>query len=56
MFHTVFERDPMDSKEGRRYRYMVLEKGGSQGEMKTVSDFLSQEPKTEALFKELGLG
>ncbi|KAI4144678.1 MAG: hypothetical protein LQ340_006559, partial [Diploschistes diacapsis] len=28
MFYSVFARDPMDGKEGRRYRRTVLEKGG----------------------------
>lgn len=55
MFGTAFERDPMDKEEGRRYRYGVLEKGGAQDEMKTVSDFLGREPKTEAFYKQLGL-
>jgi metallopeptidase MepB len=45
----------MNPKEGLRYRYAILEKGGSQDEMKTVSDFLGREPKTEAFYKELGL-
>ena len=45
----------MDSQEGRRYRYDVLEKGGSQDEMKTVVDFLGREPKTDAFYEELGL-
>ncbi|MCJ1383232.1 hypothetical protein MMC17_006870 [Xylographa soralifera] len=55
IFYTVFKPDPMDSKAGRRYRYAVLEKGGSQDEMKTVVDFLGRDPKTDAFYKELGL-
>jgi metallopeptidase MepB len=55
MFYTVFKLDPMNPKEGRRYRHIVLEKGGSQDEMKTLTEFLGREPKTEAFFKELGL-
>jgi metallopeptidase MepB len=55
MFHTFFKADPMNSKEGLRYRYTVLEKGGSQDEMKTLTDFLGREPKTEAFYQELGL-
>ena len=34
---------------------MVLEKGGSQDEMKTLEDFLGRAPSTEAFYKELGL-
>jgi metallopeptidase MepB len=45
----------MDGKEGRRYRYEVLEKGGSQDEMKTVVDFLGRKPETGAFYKRLGL-
>jgi metallopeptidase MepB len=55
MFYTVFKADPMNSEEGRRYRYTVLEKGGSQDEMKTLAEFLGREPKREAFYKELGL-
>ena len=45
----------MNAKEGRRYRHTVLERGGSQDEMKTLVDFLGREPNTEAFYKELGL-
>jgi metallopeptidase MepB len=55
MFYTVFKADPMNPKEGRRYRHTVLERGGSQPEMKTLEDFLGRKPSTEAFYKELGL-
>ncbi|RAL61275.1 hypothetical protein DID88_010354 [Monilinia fructigena] len=55
MFYTVFKKNPMDPKEGRRYRHMVLEKGGSQDEMTTLEQFLGRKPSTEAFYKELGL-
>jgi metallopeptidase MepB len=55
MFHTIFAKDPMNAKEGRRYRHMVLEKGGSQDEMKTLEDFLGRKPNTDAFYRELGL-
>ena len=55
MFHSVFAKDPMNPKEGRRYRHMVLEKGGSQPEMKTLEDFLGRAPNNEAFLRELGL-
>ena len=55
MFYTVFKKDPMDAKEGRRYRHTVLEKGGSQDEMTTLIQFLGREPKTDAFYEELGL-
>ena len=55
MFHTVFAKNPMDGTEGRRYRHTVLEKGGSQDEMKTLEEFLGRKPSTEAFYRELGL-
>ena len=55
MFYSVFRKDPMSQKEGRRYRHTVLEKGGSQDEMQTLIDFLGREPKTDAFYAELGL-
>lgn len=55
MFYTVFKANPMNPKEGRRYRHAVLERGGSQDEMQSLKDFLGREPNTEAFYKELGL-
>lgn len=55
MFHTVFAKDPMNGAEGRRYRHMVLEKGGSQDEMETLKGFLGREPNGDAFYRELGL-
>lgn len=55
MFYTIFKENPMDPEQGRRYRTMVLEKGGSQDEMKSLTEFLGREPKTEAFYKDLGL-
>lgn len=45
----------MNPTEGRRYRYTVLERGGSQDEMQTLVDFLGRKPSTEAFYRELGL-
>ncbi|SLM40788.1 metallopeptidase [Lasallia pustulata] len=55
MFFSVFAKDPMNPKEGRRYRHTVLERGGSQDEMQTLEDFLGRKPNTEAFYRELGL-
>lgn len=55
MFYSVFTKDPMNAKEGRRYRHTVLEKGGSQDEMSVLEEFLGRKPNTEAFYKELGL-
>ncbi|PGH09235.1 hypothetical protein AJ80_07712 [Polytolypa hystricis UAMH7299] len=55
MFYSVFKSNPMNPKEGRRYRHTVLERGGSQDEMTTLKQFLGREPSTDAFYKELGL-
>jgi metallopeptidase MepB len=55
MFFSVFAADPMNKEEGRRYRHTVLERGGSQEEMKTLEDFLGRKPSSEVFYKELGL-
>ncbi|KAI0133025.1 peptidase family M3 [Xylariales sp. AK1849] len=55
MFYSVFRNNPMDGKEGRRYRHTVLERGGSQDEMTTLEEFLGRKPSTEAFYKELGI-
>ncbi|KAF2223891.1 metallopeptidase MepB [Elsinoe ampelina] len=55
MFYTMFHKDPMNKEKGRKYRHMVLEKGGSQDEMETLKQFLGREPSTEAFYRELGL-
>ncbi|KAI1386625.1 Metalloprotease [Hypoxylon trugodes] len=55
MFYSVFRKDPMNSKEGRRYRHTVLERGGSQDEMITLEQFLGRKPSPDAFYAELGL-
>jgi metallopeptidase MepB len=54
MFYSVFKKDPMNPKEGRRYRHTLLEKGGSQDEMKTLIEFLGREPNTKAFYEDFG--
>ncbi|RVD90021.1 uncharacterized protein DFL_001004 [Arthrobotrys flagrans] len=55
MYFTGFKQNPMDPKNGRRYRHEVLEKGGSRDEMDSLKAFLGREPNSEAFFKELGI-
>ncbi|KAH8736060.1 hypothetical protein BGZ61DRAFT_527057 [Ilyonectria robusta] len=55
MFHSFFVKNPMDGKEGRRYRHTVLERGGSIDEMEFLKEFLGRAPSTESFYKELGL-
>lgn len=55
MFHTIFEKDPMNGAEGRRYRKEVLEWGGSRDEMESLKAFLGREPNGDAFYRQLGL-
>jgi metallopeptidase MepB len=55
MFYSVFKENPMNGKEGRRYRHTVLERGGSKEEMDILEEFLGRKPSTESFYKELGI-
>ncbi|KAH7012460.1 uncharacterized protein B0I36DRAFT_299638 [Microdochium trichocladiopsis] len=55
MFEAAFAKNPLDDGVGRRYRRMVLEKGASQDELKTLIDFLGREPSFDAFHQHLGL-
>lgn len=55
MFHTKFKANPMNKEEGRRYREVVLSKGGAQDELSFLTEFLGREPNTDAFYKELGI-
>ncbi|KAL4968646.1 M3 family metallopeptidase [Aspergillus stella-maris] len=55
IFFTAFKSSPMDPAAGRKYRYQVLEKGGSQDEMQTLTEYLGRPPSDDAFYKELGL-
>lgn len=55
MFVSVFKAKPMDGVQGRRYRHTVLERGGSQDEMRTLEQFLGRKPSGEAFYEELGI-
>ncbi|KAH8598709.1 hypothetical protein B0O99DRAFT_650032 [Bisporella sp. PMI_857] len=50
VFYTVFKSDPMNASEGFGYRRMILEKGGSQNEMKMLPEYLGRVPSTYALY------
>lgn len=45
----------MDRRNGLRYRYVVLEKGGSQDEMEMLEEFLGRKPDATAFSIDLGL-
>ncbi|KAJ5261375.1 hypothetical protein N7478_011970 [Penicillium angulare] len=53
IFYSTFKSDPLNPEQGRGYRRMALGKGGSQPEMKTLSDFLGREATSQAFFEEL---
>ncbi|KAF8465345.1 peptidase family M3 [Kalaharituber pfeilii] len=55
MFYTRFKKAPMNGEEGRRYRKVVLERGGSREEMDVLKEFLGREPNSKAFLEELGL-
>lgn len=48
-----FKADPMDKNTGLRYRQHVLQPGGSQPELKSLSNFLGREPNDEAYYSEV---
>ncbi|KAF2223385.1 hypothetical protein BDZ85DRAFT_261503 [Elsinoe ampelina] len=47
MFDTMFKDDPICSTTGRRYRHLVLEKGGSSDETQLVTAFLGRSCKLD---------
>lgn len=55
MFYTFFKENPMDPEQGRRYRKMILEKGGSEDENEILKAFLGRPPKGDAFYQELGI-
>lgn len=55
IFKTGFEQDTMSKEGGRRYRNVVLRLGGSQPEMKTLTDYLGRQPSTRPEFEYLGI-
>jgi thimet oligopeptidase len=53
---SVFEKTGvLNPATGKRYREIVLAKGGSKDEYDMVKEFLGREPNQEAFLKSLGL-
>ncbi|TND09965.1 MAG: Zn-dependent oligopeptidase [Bacteroidetes bacterium] len=53
---SVFEKsDPLSPETGKRYREMVLGKGGSDDAILLVKNFLGREPDNKSFLKHLGL-
>jgi len=55
MFYAAFKKAPMNGEEGRRYRKIVLDRGGSKDEMEVLIEFLGREPNSKAFLEELGI-
>ena len=45
----------MNGDMGRKYRKLVLERGGSLDEMGNLEEFLGRKPSTEAFYDDLGV-
>jgi metallopeptidase MepB len=55
MFHTLFRKNSINKEQGRRYRHLLLEYGGSRDEMEGLKELLGREPSSEAFYRELGI-
>jgi Zn-dependent oligopeptidase len=53
---TRFKDEPMSAKEGRRYRELILQPGGSRDAKDMLVDFLEREPNNEAFLDMLLAG
>ena len=54
LFYTGFEGDILDPARGRKFRYAVLQPGGSSSEWDTMTEYLGREPNIKAFYRELG--
>ncbi|RSM00034.1 hypothetical protein CEP52_009382 [Fusarium oligoseptatum] len=50
---SAFKANPMDKAAGLKYRQLVLQPGGSQPELKSLTNFLGREPNDEAYYSEI---
>ncbi len=55
MFSVFEENGIMDAETGRRYRDVILGKGGTKDPLDLVREFLGREPNSEAFTRSLGL-
>ncbi|KKY24560.1 putative thimet oligopeptidase [Phaeomoniella chlamydospora] len=55
IWNTFFSKDPMSASEGRRYRHMIFEKGGSQDAWDVLTEYLGREPNPEAFEKHIAM-
>ncbi|KAK2609106.1 hypothetical protein QQS21_002333 [Conoideocrella luteorostrata] len=55
MFHNCFKADINNREAARRYRDVVLARGGTQPELRTFQEFVGRGPDLEAYFSWLGV-
>jgi len=55
MFSIFEEKGIMDPETGKRYREVILGKGGTENPLDLVREFLGREPNSEAFTRSLGL-
>ncbi|KAH9212675.1 metallopeptidase MepB [Leptodontidium sp. 2 PMI_412] len=55
LYQTRFAKDPMNRGEGRRYRKLVLGRGGSRPEMEFLKEYLGRMPNGDAFAKAIGV-
>ncbi|KAH7336587.1 metallopeptidase MepB [Rhexocercosporidium sp. MPI-PUGE-AT-0058] len=55
LYQTCFAKDPMNGEEGRRYRKLVLGRGGSRPEMEFLEEYLGRKPNGDAFAKAIGV-
>lgn len=53
MFYTLFKEDPMNVKNGLRYRDIILKRGNSKEMMDNLIELLGREPNSNNFLKEL---
>lgn len=55
MFSVFAKNGIMDKKTGKRYRDIILAKGGTEDPLELVKQFIGREPNEDAFLKSLGL-
>ncbi|EKD18132.1 uncharacterized protein L3040_007689 [Drepanopeziza brunnea f. sp. 'multigermtubi'] len=51
LYQTKFASNPMDGEEGRKYRKVILNRGGSRPEMELLEEYLGRKPNGAAFAK-----
>ncbi|CAI5757903.1 unnamed protein product [Candida verbasci] len=53
IFHTLFEKNPMNVENGIRYRDIILKPGGSKDIMNNLEELLGRKPNSDAFLQEI---